>query len=76
MWQRIDGETILLDLASSTYLGVNGSGSVLWPALVEGCTRDHLVTQLSHAYDLDPARAAADVEAFLADCRDRGYLEP
>jgi hypothetical protein len=75
-WQQIEGETILLDLAASTYLGVNGAGTVLWPGLVEGCTREELVSRMCDAYDVDRAQAAVDVKAFLAECRGRGFLEP
>lgn len=74
-WQQVDGETILLDLAASTYLGVNQSGSVLWPALVDGSTRQDLVTRLCATYDVTEDEAAVDVDAFLRTCQERGFLE-
>lgn len=74
-WQQVEDETILLDLATSQYLGVNGSGSSLWPALADGATRDELVARLCEVYDVDDDQAAADIDAFLATCRERGYLE-
>lgn len=75
-WQEVEGETILLDLAASEYLGVNRSGSALWPALVDGATEGELVDRLCTAYDLPRQRAADDVAAFLDVCRTRGFLEP
>lgn len=74
-WRRIEEETILLDLQSSQYLGVNSSGSVLWPAIAEGTTRDELAAILAQEFDLTPARAAADVDAFISACRARDLLE-
>jgi hypothetical protein len=74
-WQQVDGETILLDLAASTYLGINHSGSVLWPALVDGSTRQDLVTRLCETYDVTQDEAAVDVDAFLRTCQERGFLE-
>lgn len=74
-WQQVDGETILLDLEASTYLGINHSGSVLWPALVDGSTRQELVTRLRQSYDVTEDEAAMDVDAFLCTCRERGFLE-
>lgn len=74
-WQQVDGETILLDLAASTYLGINQSGSVLWPALVEGSTHHDLVTRLCEAYDVTEDEATVDVDAFLCTCQERGFLE-
>jgi hypothetical protein len=75
-WQEIDGETILLDLEASTYLGANPSGSVLWCALAEGVTRHTLVERLCAKFDVPEDRAGADVDAFLRTCEERGYLEP
>jgi hypothetical protein len=75
-WQHVDGETILLDLAASTYLGINQSGSVLWPALVDGSTRRDLVTRLCETYDVTEEVAAMDVDAFLRTCQEREFLEP
>jgi len=40
VYQESDGETVLLDLRTSTYLVVNPTGTVVFPALVDGATRD------------------------------------
>lgn len=74
-WQQVEGETILLDVATSTYLGVNRSGSALWPALADGATRAELVARLRAAYQVTEEQAGADVDEFLRVCRDRGLLE-
>ena len=74
-WQEIDGETILLDLEASTYLGANPSGTVLWSALAEGATRQDLVERLCDQFDVAEERGGADVDAFLGTCDERGYLE-
>jgi hypothetical protein len=74
-WREIDGETILLDLDTSKYLGLNRAGSALWPAIVHGSTRDELVSRLATEFDLETDRAANDVDAFVAMCRQRNLLE-
>ena len=75
-WQQVEGEVILLDLRTSTYLGTNRSASELWAALAEGATRDDLVARLRAVYDVSEVQVGADVDAFLGTCRDRGLLEP
>ena len=45
-----DGETLLVDLKRSVYLGVNGSATVLWRKLAEGTDRDELVAALERVY--------------------------
>jgi hypothetical protein len=73
-WQQVDGETILLDLTASSYLGVNRSGTLLWSALAEGTTRDELIRHLTNTFDIAEDQAGADVDAFLEDCRTRDLL--
>jgi hypothetical protein len=73
-WRRVDGETILLDTAASTYLGVNRTGSALWPALVEGTTRGQLIKRLCERFEVTENEASDDVDTFLGTCRERGLL--
>jgi hypothetical protein len=74
-WQQVDGETVLLDLVSSTYLGANRTGSALWTLLAEGATQSELVDQLCAEFGAERGRAEADVDTFLQSCRDRGFLD-
>jgi hypothetical protein len=74
-WREVEGETIVLQLESSLYLGINAAGTVLWPAMVEGATADDLTDRLASAFSIDRSRAAADVETFLALCREHNLLE-
>jgi hypothetical protein len=74
-WRHIDTETVLLDLRASEYLTINGSGSLLWSELAAGTTRALLIQRLLTAYGISETQAAADIDAFLASCDERGYLE-
>ena len=74
-WREVDGETMLLDLRTSTYLAVNGSATVLWRKLAEGTTRNGLVDALCGSYDIDAEQAGRDVDAFLSECAQRGYVD-
>lgn len=73
-WQEVDGETILLDLEASAYLGTNASGSVLWSGLAAGSTRQELVDRVCTRFEVTEEQAAADVDTFLQTCAERGYL--
>lgn len=73
--REIDGETVLLDLESSVYLGLNRTGTLLWPAMVAGTTEDALAEALVDAFGISADQAAADVAAFVTSCRARGLLE-
>jgi hypothetical protein len=73
-WREIEGQIVAIDLSSSTYLAVNRSGTVLWPMLVAGTTKDALASALVQAFTLDDEAARRDVEAFLGELRDRRLL--
>lgn len=73
-WQDVDGQVVILDLRSSTYLELNRTGSRLFHRLVNGATVEDLSDALSQVYGLDRALATADVEAFLAALRQQGLL--
>ncbi len=73
-WQVAGDDIVVLDLAGSVYLKLNGSGRVLWEALAEPCTESDLRAALIDRYGIDEERAGADVAAFLADLRARGLL--
>lgn len=73
-WREVEGEIVAADLRSSSYLSVNRTGAVLWPALVEGATEEALVERLTNSYPLDRQEAARDVAMFLKDLRTHGLL--
>lgn len=74
-WRLVDDEIVALDLRGSVYVAVNPTGTVLWPGLVQGETRDQLVARLREHFDLVRADAERDVDAFVSDLRTRELLE-
>ena len=74
-WREVEGQVVALDRGGSVYLAINGTGTVLWPAIVQGSTRATLLQILLKTFDVEPARASADVDAFVADLSERSLLE-
>lgn len=72
--RNVDGETIVLAVDSSEYLGTNESGTILWEALARGTTHTELVELLVAAYRVSVEQADADVRTFVDACRDQGFL--
>lgn len=75
-WREIDGDLVILDLRSSTYLTTNASGAFLMKELTEDRTQAELVRTLVDAFDLSPVQAEADVQSFLESLDEGGLLEP
>ncbi|WP_309504696.1 MULTISPECIES: PqqD family protein [Nocardioides] len=74
-WREIDGDLVILDLRSSTYLTANASATVLMRELAEDRTLQQLIESLADAYDIPHRRAEEDVLAFVEDLDERGLLE-
>jgi len=74
-WQEVEGELVVLDLATSSYLALNRVGAFLWPALVEGASRDGLVAELVSNFVVDDEQAGRDVDEFLAELARRNLLD-
>ena len=64
-WREVDGEVVVLDRRSWMYMGVNGSGVLLWKEIIDGASRSRLVDCLRDTYEIDAEIAQRDVEAFL-----------
>jgi hypothetical protein len=75
-WREVEGEIVALDVRASTYLSVNKTGTVLWPQLTAGASRDDLVAALTARYGVDDEAAGRDVDAFLDALETRGLLAP
>jgi len=74
-WRVVEGEVIAIDGDTSQYLGLNGSGALLWQRLAEGSTRNGLVDLLRSSFSLERGQAEADVDAFLASLEENRLLE-
>jgi len=73
-WRQIGDEIVALDARGAAYLGLRGSGAVLWRLLADSATWDEIVTALVETYEIDRTRAAEDVGRFLAILNERGLL--
>lgn len=73
--ERLLDETVILDPESGTYLRLNSSGSWVWEQLGEPRTVAQLATTLVERFSLQPARAHADVGAFVRALEARGLAD-
>lgn len=74
-WREIDGEMVILDLASSTYLTTNETGTVLMRLLTEDRDIDTLAATLMTEFDISREQAVQDVEQFVRMLAQNGLLE-
>jgi hypothetical protein len=74
-WREVEEEVVVLDLRSSQYLTLNGTGAFLWAMLDRGASAEALTEGLAGEWEVDRATAAQDVEVFLRQCQEADLIE-
>lgn len=74
LFQEVSGETVLLDLASEQYFGLDSVGTRIWALLNEGAAADAVVDTLLGEYEVERATLAADVDELLARLAEAGLI--
>lgn len=64
-----------VDSAFDGMITLNDSAMLLWNDLCDGATAEELAALLCREYEVEPATAQADVEAFLQKLSDANILE-
>jgi len=66
-WTCIDDEAILLNLTNGFYYTLNQVGCEIWKCLDGKRTRAEISTAICAQFAVEPAQAAADIDALLTD---------
>jgi len=74
MSRLVGDETVLLDLASGHYFGVDGVGKLIWESVSDGKTLAETVDAIVAEFDVEKSQAEADVTAFASQLVERGLL--
>ena len=72
--QEIDGETVLLDLASESFFGLDEVSTRVWQLLSEGVGRDRVIDTLLDEYDVDREVLEKDVGELLQRLAEAGLV--
>jgi len=74
MSRLVGDETVLLDLESGIYFGVDGVAQRIWESVAEGLSLRETATAIATEFEVEEAQAQADLIAFATDLVDRGLL--
>ena len=74
MSRLVGDETVLLDLATGVYFGLDGVGKRIWESVAEGNDLGQAVADIVAEYEVDEEQAQADVIEFASDLVTRGLL--
>jgi hypothetical protein len=74
VFRELDGESVVLDLSSGRYFGLNGVGTRVWQLVGDGAGVDAVIRAMTSEYDADEATIARDVIALLDELQERGLI--
>jgi hypothetical protein len=75
LWRVLDGEAVLLDLASGTYFGLNVVGSRVWELLSAGKSLGEVRAALLDEFEVDAGVLEQDLRELLEMLQSRGLVK-
>jgi hypothetical protein len=76
LFRELGGESVVLNLVSESYFGLDEIGTDMWFALVEHSSVDAAVEPLLDRYDVDRATLERDLLGLAETLIRHGLLEP
>ena len=74
VFRDLEGEAVILDLASGTYFGLNEVGTRVWRLVDEGRNPSQIVEIVASEYQADRETIARDVDRILDDLHARRLI--
>ena len=74
VFRDLDGEAVILNLASGTYFGLNVVASRMWQLIDEGRPPGAIVEAVAAEFDVDRDTVRADFEDLIAGLIERGLV--
>jgi hypothetical protein len=74
VFRDLDGEAVILDIASGTYFGLNAVGTRVWRMIEGGRNAAEVVDAIAAEYDADRATIASDVKRLLDELSARNLI--
>jgi PqqD family protein of HPr-rel-A system len=76
LFRELDGETVLVNLASGEYYSLDEVGTAIWAHLRGGAEVAAIVAMLLDRYDVPAERAEQDTARLLEELVAHGLVEP
>ena len=73
--RELDGETVLVNLDTGMYFGLDEVGTVIWNHIQEGVAVEDIPGKLTEAFEVEEDVARTDLEALIGELRENGLVE-
>lgn len=74
VWRDLDGEIVILNLATGYYYGLEGAANDMWRLLVEHRSTEDVIEIMSREYDAPADRLQTDLRALVDDLARRSIV--
>jgi hypothetical protein len=74
LFRELGGESVLLDLRTESYFGLDPVGTRMWHALAETGSVSGALGALGGAWDVEPARLRRDLERLVDELAEHGLV--
>ena len=75
IFRELDGEAIILNLATGMYFGLDEIGTRLWALITESGTLRHAVDVMASEYDVDRSALEQDVLELACGLFEKGLVQ-
>lgn len=75
MFRELEGESVILNLDSESYFGLDEVGTRMWQAVNEADSIQAAFDTLAEEYEVDAATLREDLSELLGTLLDRGLVE-
>jgi hypothetical protein len=75
VFRDMNGEAVLVNLATNRIYSLNATGARFWSLLVEGATQEAAEEQLLQEFDVSPEELRVEMADLLRALRTEGLLE-
>jgi Coenzyme PQQ synthesis protein D (PqqD) len=75
MHETIEGEVMVIDLATGSYYSLRHSGAVVWQGIERSATDADIARELAQRYDASPDDVSSAVSSLLGELEAEGLVE-
>ena len=76
MSRQVGNETVILDLETGIYFGLDAVGVAIWELLSKGNSLQRICDDLVAIYDVTPQQLAADVSKLARQLQEKRLISP
>jgi Coenzyme PQQ synthesis protein D (PqqD) len=75
VWRNLQGESVLLDLKTGVYFGLDGVGTRIWTLLQDHDDLQVVLAELLGEYDVPEERCASDLVELVGALAEKGLVQ-